>query len=180
MNGTKISTLPTSKTDLSDQPFIKYDIFEVTVTFPPRGTHIGIVSQYCEHHDMSYISRSTNNSPWNHNLTSMNRTNLCILIIGRKSSTTVQQFMEAISSQQITVKCNNIHVVTALRDNIIVRTDLQLNRSIFDQLRHIQGIGNKLISLHTKLPTPYNIGDVVNSPLISYWYDSIFANYEKI
>ena len=32
--------------DLSDQTFIKYDIFEVSVNLTPRGTHIGIVAQY--------------------------------------------------------------------------------------------------------------------------------------
>ena len=45
-------TLPSLEIDLSDNPFIKYDIFEVNVDFPPRGTPIGIVAQYCKHHNM--------------------------------------------------------------------------------------------------------------------------------
>ena len=45
MLGTNISTLPTLKTDILDHLFIKDDIFEVNVNFPPRGTPIGIVTQ---------------------------------------------------------------------------------------------------------------------------------------
>ena len=45
MTGTNVSTLPILKIDLSDHPFIKHDIFEVTVTFSPRGSPIGIVAQ---------------------------------------------------------------------------------------------------------------------------------------
>ena len=33
--GTNISTPPTLKIDLSDHPFIRYDIFEGNVSFPP-------------------------------------------------------------------------------------------------------------------------------------------------
>ena len=65
MLGTNTSTLKTLKTDLSDHPFIKDDIFEVNVNLPPRVTTIGIVTKYCEHHNMSYIFQSINNIPWN-------------------------------------------------------------------------------------------------------------------
>ena len=47
----KNSTLPKLKLYLSYHPFIKYDIFEVTVNFPSRG-------QYCENHNMPYIYQS--------------------------------------------------------------------------------------------------------------------------
>ena len=43
-----------TKIDLSDHTFIKDNIFEATVTFPPRGTPIGILDQYCKYHTMSY------------------------------------------------------------------------------------------------------------------------------
>ena len=56
MKGTNNSTLTTLKIDLSDHPFIKYYIFEVNVNLPPRGTPIGIVAQYYENHNKSYIS----------------------------------------------------------------------------------------------------------------------------
>ena len=56
MLSTNIHTLPTLKIDLSDHPFITDDTFEGTVNFPPRGTPIGINTQYCEYHNMSYIS----------------------------------------------------------------------------------------------------------------------------
>ena len=59
MTGTNISTLPTLKIDISDHPSTKYYIFEVIVYLPPRGTPIGIISQYCEHCNMSYTSQST-------------------------------------------------------------------------------------------------------------------------
>ena len=36
MIDTNISTLPTLKIDLSDHSFIKDDIFEANITFPPR------------------------------------------------------------------------------------------------------------------------------------------------
>ena len=51
--GTNISTLPTLKIDFSDYIFIKYDIFEGNINFLQRGTPICIVTQYCEHHNMS-------------------------------------------------------------------------------------------------------------------------------
>ena len=81
------------KIDLSDNPSIKYDIFEVTATFPPGVTNIGIVAQYLEHNNMSYIFQSKNNRPWNRALPEINRTNVWILRIGRKEPTTVQQAM---------------------------------------------------------------------------------------
>ena len=56
--GTNTSTLPTLKSDLSYHPFIRYYIFEGNVIFPPRGTTIDIVTWYCEHHNVSYISQS--------------------------------------------------------------------------------------------------------------------------
>ena len=57
-----LDTLPTLKTILSYHPFIKYYIYEGNVNFPPEGTPISIVTKYCEHHNMSYISQSENNS----------------------------------------------------------------------------------------------------------------------
>ena len=74
---------------LPDHYFTKYDIFEVTVSLPPRDNPIGIVAQYCEHHNMSYISQSTKNISWNHAFTARNSTNLLILSIGIKEPTTV-------------------------------------------------------------------------------------------
>ena len=56
---TNYTSLTTFKIDLSDHPFIKYDGFEVNINFTPRVTPIVIVTQYCEHHNMSYISHST-------------------------------------------------------------------------------------------------------------------------
>ena len=63
MLGTNISTLPPLKIYLSDHPFIKDNIFEVNVNFTSRGTPIGIILQYCEHHNMSYIYYSKKNTP---------------------------------------------------------------------------------------------------------------------
>ena len=84
MLGQNISTLPTLKFDLSNHPFIKDGIFEVDVSFPPRGTILGIITQYFEHHNMSYISQSENNSPCNHAFPAINGSNFYILSIGRK------------------------------------------------------------------------------------------------
>ena len=61
--GKNISTLPESNIYLSDHPFIKYFIFEFNVNFPARGNPVGIVAQYREHHNMSYISQPRNDSP---------------------------------------------------------------------------------------------------------------------
>ena len=89
-------------------------------------------------------------------------------------------FLEAISIQKLTVKCNRLHEITACRDKDIIRTNLQQNRYIFNQIRHIKAIWNKLISLPTTPATPDHIGDVVKIPLRYEWCDSIFSNYEKI
>ena len=98
MLGTNIYTLTILKIDLSHHPFIKYDIIEVNVIFPLRGTPIDIVTQYCEHHKMSYILQSENNSLWNHAFSAINSNNVWILSIGRKETTIIQQFLESISS----------------------------------------------------------------------------------
>ena len=58
MFGRNIPTLPTLKIDLSDHSFIKDDIFESNAKFPPIVTAIVILAQYCEHHNISYISQS--------------------------------------------------------------------------------------------------------------------------
>ena len=67
-----------------------------------------------------------------------------------------------------------------LRDNDMVTTNLQENRSFFNKIRHIREIVNKLISLPKNLPAPDHIGDVVKIPLRAEWYDSIFTNYEEM
>ena len=87
--------------------------------------------------------------------------------------------MEDISSQQLTSKCNRDQVIPARRDKNILRTNLQLNRSIFNQIWNIQVIGNKLVILPTKPPKTDPIGGVVNISLRSEWYDSIFENDEE-
>ena len=51
---------------------------------------------------------------------------------------------------------------------------------MFNQIRHLKAICDKLISLSTKPPTPDHIVDVAKSPLISEWYDSIFSTHEKM
>ena len=48
----------------------------------------------------------------------------------------------------------------------IIRTNHQENRYIFNQIKHIQDIGEKLISLPKKSLTPDYIEDVVKMPLI--------------
>ena len=76
MTSKTFSTLPALKFDLSDHPFIKYDIFQVAVNFPPRGIPVGIVAQYGEHHNMSYTYRETNKRPWNRAYPERNETTL--------------------------------------------------------------------------------------------------------
>ena len=90
MTGANIFTLPTLKLNLSDYPFIKYDIFGVDVTVPPIDTHICIVAQYCEHHNMAYIYQSTKNIQWNCNFTVIKIKNVWILSNERKNQ---QQFI---------------------------------------------------------------------------------------
>ena len=125
MLGTNVSTLTTLKNDLSYNLFIKDDIFEGNVDFTPRGTPIGIITQYCAHHNMSYISQSENNRPCNHAFPARNRTDVWILRIGRKEPTSEHQVLENIPSQQLTGKCNRIHVKTTRRYKEITRTNIQ-------------------------------------------------------
>ena len=135
--GTNTSTLPKIKIYLSDHPFIKDDIFEVNVNFLQRGTPIGIVTQYCEHQNMSYISQSANNSLWYHAFPDRNSTNVWILGIFSQEPKTFQQVLESISSHKLTVKSNRVKVITACRYKGIIRTNLQENRCIFNQIRHV-------------------------------------------
>ena len=58
INVANTSSLVTLKIDIYGHQFIKNDIFKATVTFPPIGTPVGIVAQYCEHHNTSYVSQS--------------------------------------------------------------------------------------------------------------------------
>ena len=84
--------------------------------------------------------------------------------------TSVQQVLETISGQKLTGKFKILNVIPALIDKDIIRTNIQENRCIFNQIIHIQAIGNKLTSLHTKPSTPDHIGDIVKSPLRYVWY----------
>ena len=115
---------------------------------------------------MYYISQSTNNTPWNDALTAKNRANVWILLIGRKEPTTVQQVLESISGQQLTGKCNKVHVITNRRDKDIVGTNLQENIFMFNKIRNTQEIQNNLISLPKRTPAPDHIGYLIKSPLI--------------
>ena len=98
ITGTNIDAPPMLQIDLSDHPFIKDDIFEAIAIFSLRGTPIGIIFQHCDHHNMSYFYQSTNNIPCNREFHEINRTNVCIISIGRRYSTTVWQVMKAFSS----------------------------------------------------------------------------------
>ena len=53
MTSTNVSTLPTLKIDLTDHPYIKDDVFEVTINFPQRINIIEMVAQYCEHQNIT-------------------------------------------------------------------------------------------------------------------------------
>ena len=121
LNGTDTTALPTIKIDPSDHPFIKYDIFEAAVTFPARFNPIDIITYYCEHHKITYIYQSNNNSPHNRAFPEIQRTNVCILGVWIKEPTTVKEAMEAVPSQQLTGKCNKVHVIKSLRDRSILR-----------------------------------------------------------
>ena len=149
-----------NKIDIYENSFIKYDIFEAIVTFPPRGTLIGIIVYYCEHYNMNYITQSNNNSPWDRVFPVGQISNFWVISISRKYWTTVQKFVEYVSGQQRTVRCNKIRVITSHRDKIILITNLQETVFVFDHIRHIKSIGNNLISLPTNPPTLDHIGDV--------------------
>ena len=79
--------------------------------------------------------------------------------------------MEDISSQNLIGKYNRIQVIASCWDKNILRTNIQSNISVFNQIRNIQSIGNKISSISTKPLTPDNIGDLVKSPVRSEWYD---------
>ena len=91
-----------------------------------------------------------------------------------KRSTTVEQVLEYISSQKLKGKCNKVHFITDCIDKDIIRTNIQENRCILNQIRKIQDIGNKLNIHPTKPSTPYHIGYIVKRPLRSEWYGSMF------
>ena len=82
--------LPRLKADLLEHLFIKDDIFEATAKFPLMGKTIGMIVNYCEHHNIYYGYQSRNNSPWNGVSLERNRTNVCIILIGKKEPTTVK------------------------------------------------------------------------------------------
>ena len=169
MTRTNISTLPTFIAYLSYHTFVKDYMFEATVHYLPRGTHTGIVAQYCEHHNMFYIYLLTSTSPWNCDLAAINSNDSCIIITGRKKPTTVQHVLETISSQQLTGECNRLHIIVDCRDKNILRKNLQENRSTFNKIRNMQSIVNKLITLPTKPTTTDRIGDIIQIPLQSDW-----------
>ena len=62
------------------------------------GTLIDIINHCCENHNMTYIAISTNSISCNGDFPMIKRTNVWIISIGRKKSTTVQKVMEAVSS----------------------------------------------------------------------------------
>ena len=121
----KIST--NNKIDLYGHLVIKGGIFEAIVTFSPMGTPIVIINYYFEHYSTTYIYQSNNNIPWNRDLPKRQRTTVWIINIGRKYPTTVQHVIEAVSSQQLLVKCNKFYVITSHRNKSSLKTNLQEN-----------------------------------------------------
>ena len=75
------------------------------------------------------------------------RTNGCILIIGIKETTTMEQVMEAESNKQLTRKYNMVHVITYRGYKSILIKNLQESISVFNEVSHIQEIGNEIKSL---------------------------------
>ena len=111
------------------------------------------IVQYCDHQNIYYISQSTDNSPWNCASHVRNKISVWIFSIGIKEPTTLQQVMEAISSQQLGGKCNKIQVITARRYRNTVRVNIQENRYIFNQIRHIQEISKNILYSYNSFNT---------------------------
>ena len=108
-----------NKIDLSDHPFIKYDIFEATIKRSPIVTPIFIINYYYEHHNMTFITQPNKNIPRNGAFFARKITNVRIPSIGRKHPTTVKQVMEDVSSQQLTGRCNKVRVITSCRKKFL-------------------------------------------------------------
>ena len=111
--------LITIRIDLYDHPFIKYDIYESTVTLTSRGNPNVIIKYYCDHNNMTYVTQSNNNNPLDIDLPARKRANAWILCIVRKDPTTVQQVVEDVSSQQLTEKYNKFHVIPFQIDKLM-------------------------------------------------------------
>ena len=165
LNVKDTSDLLTIKLVYISHPFIKYEIFEETVAFPPRVTPIGIITYYFDQHIMTYIYESNYNIPWKRVFASRKRTDVYIIIVGRKYPKTLQNFVTDVSSQQHTGKYNKSCVIISYRNKSIFRANPQENSSILTQIRHVQAIGNKIISLPKNPPTPYHIGNILKIPL---------------
>ena len=59
--------------------------------------------------------------------------------------------LEYISIQKVTEKFNRVHAIIDRIDKDIIRTNLQENKCIFNKIRHIRVISNKIFSLYTNL-----------------------------
>ena len=59
----------------------------------------------------------------------------------------------------------------------MLRKKLKEKRSMLNHIRHIQAIGNKMVSLPTNPPAPDHIGDILKSTIRSKIYNSIFEHY---
>ena len=72
--------------------------------------------------------------------------------------------MEDFSSKYTAGSCKSIYAITSLRDNNILRINLQENGLFSNQIIHIQDILNTLTSLPTSPPAPDHIGDIFKRP----------------
>ena len=112
---------------------------------------------------MSYVYQSADNSPCHCVFTARNKPNVWMLRIGRKinnSSTYPGNYIKPTTHRQ----CNRVNVIKYRRGRNIVTTNIQGNIPVFSEIRHIQEIGNKLISLTTEPPT-HHIGDLIKIPI---------------
>ena len=85
-----------------------------------------------------------------------------------------------IKSHQRNGKENTIQLLIAKRGDP-VRSSLQSMRAAFHQMRPITPpIVNKLISCPEQPTAPAHIGNVLNDPYKTYWFEAMYAAYDKM
>ena len=87
--------------------------------------------------------------------------------------------MEDVSIQQLRVKCDKFYIIASCRDKCMLKMNLQENRPIFDQIKHIQPIGKKLVCLPKKHQHHITLVDLLKFPLDNNGMNQYFKSMRR-
>ena len=127
---------PFTTINSTDHPFHDSPPQIIHLSFPPKGTAIGITIEECEYHNMPYIRSSAYKSLFQKAVPDNMKHNIWILAIENNNPITAAQAVQDLQDLQHSDKQSDpIKMVLAKRSSKATKTQIEQDWATFDQMR---------------------------------------------